>query len=50
MPKGAVLIRSREQVRAVVRNAVKEGVQAIAVLFLHSYRNPEHEQRAKAIV
>ena len=27
-----------------------QGVQAIAILFLHSYRNPAHEQRAKAIV
>ena len=26
----------------------KEGVEAIAVLFLHSYRNPEHEKRTKA--
>lgn len=49
--QGAVLIPlDEEQVRAVVRNAVKEGVQAIAILFLHSYRNPVHEQRAKAIV
>ena len=28
----------------------RQGVQAIAILFLHSYRNPAHEQRAKAIV
>ena len=49
--QGAVLIPlDEEQVRTVVRNAVKEGVQAIAILFLHSYRNPAHEQRAKAIV
>jgi N-methylhydantoinase A len=49
--QGSVLIPlDEEQVRAVVRNAVKEGVQAIAILFLHSYRNPAHEQRAKAIV
>ena len=25
----------------------KEGVDAIAILFLHSYRNPDHERRAK---
>jgi N-methylhydantoinase A len=25
-------------------------VQAIAILFLHSYRNPAHEQRAKTII
>src|SRR4029078_12741605 len=34
----------------VPRAAVSQGVQAIAILFLHSYRNPAHEQRAKAIV
>ena len=39
-----------EQVLAVAQNAVGQGVQAIAILFLHSYRNPAHEQRAKAIV
>jgi N-methylhydantoinase A len=49
--QGTVLIAlDEERVRTVVRNAVKEGVQAIAILFLHSYRNPAHEQRAKAIV
>src|SRR5258708_31181337 len=49
--QGAVLIPlEEEQVRASVRNAVKDGVQPIAILFLHSYRNPAHEQRAKAIV
>ena len=31
-------------------SAVKRGVEAIAILFLHSYRNPAHEQRAKRIV
>ena len=34
----------------MARNAVAQGVQAIAILFLHSYRNPAHEQRAKTIV
>ena len=49
--QGAVLIPlDEEQVLAVARNAVSQGVQAIAILFLHSYRNPAHEQRAKAIV
>src|SRR6187455_1060712 len=48
---GTVLIPlDEEQVRTVARNAVAQGVQAIAILFLHSYRNPAHEQRAKAIV
>src|SRR5215213_9442729 len=49
--QGTVLIPlGEEQVLAVARNAVGQGVQAIAILFLHSYRNPTHEQRAKAIV
>jgi N-methylhydantoinase A len=49
--QGTVLIPLDEaQVLAVARNAVGQGVQAIAILFLHSYRNPAHEQRAKAIV
>ena len=36
--------------RAAVADAVEQGVQAIAILFLHSYRNPAHEQRVKAII
>ncbi len=39
-----------EQVRAAVADAVGQGVQAIAILFLHSYRNPAHEQRVKEII
>jgi N-methylhydantoinase A len=49
--EGAVLIKLDEaQVRAAVAQAVQQGVEAIAILFLHSYRNPAHEQRAKQIV
>src|SRR4051812_12428206 len=49
--QGTVLIPlDEEQVRTVARNAVAQGIQAIAILFLHSYRNPAHEQRAKTIV
>lgn len=36
----------REQVRVLRDN----GVQAIAVCFLHSYRNPAHEQAVKRII
>src|SRR6185503_7794478 len=39
-----------DEVRAVAAEAVKRGVKAIAILFLHSYRNPAHEKRAKRIV
>jgi len=49
---GRVLIKLDEaQVRAIVDDVVKiEKVQAIAILFLHSYRNPVHEQRVKAMI
>ena len=49
--QGTVLIKLDEaQVRAVVAQAVAQGAEAIAILFLHSYRNPMHEQRAKEII
>ncbi len=49
--EGVVLIRlDEEQVRATVRQAVSQGVEAVAILFLHSYRNPAHEIRAREIV
>jgi N-methylhydantoinase A len=48
---GKVLIPlDEEQVRAVAAAAVEQGVQAIAILFLHSYRNPAHERRVKEMV
>src|SRR5438046_936359 len=37
-------------VERAVRFRVGEGVEAIAVCLLHSYQNPAHEQRVKAIV
>ncbi|MPZ58319.1 MAG: hydantoinase/oxoprolinase family protein [Rhizobiales bacterium] len=49
--EGHVMIGLDEaQVRAAVADAVEKGVQAIAILFLHSYRNPAHERRAKQII
>ncbi|OZF01547.1 hydantoinase [Rhodococcus sp. 15-1154-1] len=39
-----------DAVREQVRLLKQRGVQAIAVAFLHSYRNPTHEQRVKAII
>ena len=48
---GRVLIPlDEEQVLSIVGDAVKRGVDAVAILFLHSYRNPTHEKRAKQIV
>jgi N-methylhydantoinase A len=39
-----------EEVRAAARELREEGVEAVAVCFLFSYLNPEHERRAAAIV
>ena len=49
--QGTVLISlDEDEVRDVVADAVGQGVQAIAILFLHSYANPAHEQRVKTII
>ena len=46
-----VLIKlDEDEVRRVAAEAVAQGVQAIAILFLHSYCNPSHEQRVKEII
>ena len=37
-------------VRELARTLKTEGVEAVAVLLLHSYRNPAHEERVKAIL
>lgn len=39
-----------ENCRAVVRVLKRYGVTSIAVCFLHSYVNPQHERRARAII
>lgn len=39
-----------DAVREQVRLLKDRGVQAIAVAFLHSYRNPTHERRVKEII
>jgi N-methylhydantoinase A len=38
-----------EAVRAAVRELKEQGLQAIAICFLHSYANPAHEQQAAEI-
>jgi N-methylhydantoinase A len=49
--QGKLLIGlDEEQVRQAAKAAVAAGVQAIAILFLHSYRNPDHEKRAKQLI
>src|SRR5205085_8182274 len=39
-----------DQVRAAVRRLVGDGIEAIAVCFLHSYANPAHEQAVRTII
>ena len=39
-----------DSVRAAAHDALASGAEAIAVVFLHAYANPEHEQRAAAIL
>ena len=38
------------EVRRLARRARREGIEAIAICFLHSYRHPDHERRAAAIL
>jgi N-methylhydantoinase A len=40
----------REQVRATGERLVEAGVKAVAVVFLHAYRNPAHEREAAEIL
>src|SRR4051812_37618183 len=37
-------------VRAAAQRLVAEGVEAIAICFLHAYRNPAHEREAAAVL
>ena len=39
-----------DEVKNILREFKQEGVEAIAICFLFSYRNPVHEQRARNIV
>ena len=50
-PTGEILVPLNEdEVRAAARELREEGVEAVAVCFLFSYLNQEHERRAAAIV
>ena len=49
--EGHVLIPlDEDSVRRAIAAAMVQDIEAIAILFLHSYRNPAHEQRVKAMV
>jgi len=41
---------NEEEARAAIRQLKTEGVEGIAVIFLHSYINPVHEERMRALV
>jgi N-methylhydantoinase A len=50
-PAGNILkALDEDEVRAAAAELREEGVEAVAVCFLFSYLNPEHERRAAAIV
>src|SRR5436190_1127391 len=49
--RGNTLIElDRDAVREAVAHFKAGGIETVAICFLHSYRNPMHEQAAKAIV
>jgi N-methylhydantoinase A len=49
-PGGDVLIALDEDaVRAAAQRLAADGVEAVAVCFLHAYANPDHEERAAVI-
>jgi N-methylhydantoinase A len=50
-PTGEILVPlDEDEVRTAARELRDAGVEAVAVCFLFSYLNPEHERRAAAIV
>ena len=50
-PTGEVLVPlAEDEVRTAARELRADGVEAVAVCFLFSYLNPDHERRAAAIV
>jgi N-methylhydantoinase A len=49
--KGSEIVRLDENgVRSATRHLISQGVEAIAVSFLWSFRNPAHELRAREII
>jgi N-methylhydantoinase A len=49
--QGEVLIPFNEaQAEALARHLVAEGIQSVAVVFLHAYRNPAHELRMRDVL
>lgn len=49
--KGEVLTQlAEEEVKAAIEQLKQEGVEAVAIAFLHAYANPIHEKQAVAVV
>src|SRR5918912_871649 len=49
--QGDVLIPFNEaQAEALARQLVAEGIESVAVVFLHAYRNPDHELRMREVL
>lgn len=49
--EGSVVTELDEQsVIAAIDSLKKSGVEAVAVCFLHSYQNPDHEERARKLI
>ncbi len=50
-PRGEIVTPLDEgQARAAIQDLIERGVESITISLLHSYANPVHEQRLKAIV
>src|SRR5215208_6094892 len=48
---GSIAIRlDEDQLRQVVSELLKQEVEAVAVSFLHSFRNPDHERRVARVL
>lgn len=48
---GQVLSRlDEDQVQALARQLVADGIESVAVCFLHGYANPAHERRVRALL
>src|SRR5688572_28332073 len=45
-----VVSLNEKEAEAAIESLINEGVQAIAICFLWSFRNPAHEQRVKTLV
>jgi N-methylhydantoinase A len=48
---GTILVPlDEEELRTKFKRLLDQGIESLAICFLHSYRNPEHERRAREVV